>query len=148
MTYSGHLNEKNFVGLTITDDWIACGSETNCLYGYHKDSRSPVAMFNFPTTAPMSVSISNIVCFYIFPTDTNMGPGTWCTAVCELHLLETKHKNNPCSEQQRCHKSLTIGFLKRTSMDWNVPCMIKKFVTLIRLGYSCTVPKTWRIRRL
>ena len=28
-SYDGHLNEKNFVGLSVSDDFVACGSETN-----------------------------------------------------------------------------------------------------------------------
>lgn len=28
-TFSGHSNEKNFVGLSVDNDFIACGSETN-----------------------------------------------------------------------------------------------------------------------
>lgn len=27
--YSGHANEKNFVGLSSSGDFMACGSETN-----------------------------------------------------------------------------------------------------------------------
>lgn len=28
-TYSGHVNEKNFVGLSLSGNFIACGSETS-----------------------------------------------------------------------------------------------------------------------
>ena len=28
-TYDGHVNEKNFVGLSVDSDFLACGSETN-----------------------------------------------------------------------------------------------------------------------
>ena len=27
--FNGHSNEKNFVGLSLVDDFVACGSETN-----------------------------------------------------------------------------------------------------------------------
>lgn len=27
--FNGHSNEKNFVGLSVLDDFVACGSETN-----------------------------------------------------------------------------------------------------------------------
>ncbi|KAG1152364.1 hypothetical protein G6F37_000224 [Rhizopus arrhizus] len=47
-TYTGHLNEKNFVGLSVNEDWIACGSETNTVYAYHKYSRTPIAKYKFP----------------------------------------------------------------------------------------------------
>jgi WD40 repeat protein len=37
MTYSGHRNERNFVGLSVTPDgYIACGSETNQAFCYYK----------------------------------------------------------------------------------------------------------------
>lgn len=35
-TFRGHTNEKNFVGLTVNNDYIACGSETNEVVVYHK----------------------------------------------------------------------------------------------------------------
>ena len=39
-TFSGHINEKNFVGLATNSssngDYIACGSENNTLYAYYK----------------------------------------------------------------------------------------------------------------
>lgn len=28
-TYSGHVNEKNFVGLSVGGNFVACGSETS-----------------------------------------------------------------------------------------------------------------------
>lgn len=30
------MNEKNFVGLTVNSEFIACGSETNDVFVYHK----------------------------------------------------------------------------------------------------------------
>lgn len=30
------MNEKNFVGLAVNNEYIACGSETNELFVYHK----------------------------------------------------------------------------------------------------------------
>ncbi|KAI8334677.1 WD40-repeat-containing domain protein [Chlamydoabsidia padenii] len=53
-TYSGHRNEKNFVGLSLKDDWIACGSENNTLYTYHKNSSHPVAHYKFPVMDPIT----------------------------------------------------------------------------------------------
>lgn len=35
-SFVGHINEKNFVGLTTDDDYVACGSEDNSLYVYYK----------------------------------------------------------------------------------------------------------------
>ncbi|KAG9292436.1 hypothetical protein G9A89_015306 [Geosiphon pyriformis] len=46
-TYTGHINEKNFVGLTTTSDWIACGSEDNSVFAYYKNLCQPVVKFNF-----------------------------------------------------------------------------------------------------
>lgn len=42
------MNEKNFVGLSVNNDWIACGSETNTVYTYHKYSKTPIAKYKFP----------------------------------------------------------------------------------------------------
>ncbi|KAI9096833.1 hypothetical protein K1719_025816 [Acacia pycnantha] len=36
-TLKGHTNEKNFVGLTVNNDYISCGSETNEVFVYHKE---------------------------------------------------------------------------------------------------------------
>ncbi|KAF5741404.1 E3 ubiquitin-protein ligase COP1 isoform X1 [Tripterygium wilfordii] len=46
-TFSGHSNEKNFVGLTVNSDYIACGSETNEVYVYHKEICKPVTWHRF-----------------------------------------------------------------------------------------------------
>lgn len=35
-TLKGHTNEKNFVGLSVNSEYIACGSETNEVVVYHK----------------------------------------------------------------------------------------------------------------
>ncbi|KAJ8428030.1 hypothetical protein Cgig2_027636 [Carnegiea gigantea] len=34
--YRGHMNEKNFVGLTANSEYLSCGSETNEVFVYHK----------------------------------------------------------------------------------------------------------------
>ncbi|XP_044466737.1 E3 ubiquitin-protein ligase COP1 [Mangifera indica] len=46
-TFKGHTNEKNFVGLTVNSEYIACGSETNEVYVYHKEISKPVAWHRF-----------------------------------------------------------------------------------------------------
>ncbi|PKA52651.1 E3 ubiquitin-protein ligase COP1 [Apostasia shenzhenica] len=46
-TFRGHINEKNFVGLTINNDYIACGSETNEVFVYHKAISKPAAWHRF-----------------------------------------------------------------------------------------------------
>ena len=35
-SFTGHQNEKNFVGLATDGEYIACGSENNSLYLYYK----------------------------------------------------------------------------------------------------------------
>lgn len=40
--FHGHRNERNFVGLALTHDYIACGSETNDIHIYCKGSHSPI----------------------------------------------------------------------------------------------------------
>jgi len=47
-TYSGHTNEKNFVGLSANaDGYIACGSEDNVVHLYAKHSSVPVSSYSF-----------------------------------------------------------------------------------------------------
>lgn len=46
-TFRGHTNEKNFVGLTVNSEYIACGSETNEVFVYHKEISRPVTRHRF-----------------------------------------------------------------------------------------------------
>ncbi|CAN7104170.1 unnamed protein product [Brassica rapa subsp. narinosa] len=46
-TFRGHTNEKNFVGLTVNSEYLACGSETNEVYVYHKEITKPVTSHRF-----------------------------------------------------------------------------------------------------
>uniref|UniRef100_A0A803LRK4 RING-type domain-containing protein n=1 Tax=Chenopodium quinoa TaxID=63459 RepID=A0A803LRK4_CHEQI len=46
-TFRGHSNEKNFVGLSVSSEYIACGSETNEVYVYHKEISRPVTCHKF-----------------------------------------------------------------------------------------------------
>ncbi|KAG6778454.1 hypothetical protein POTOM_014788 [Populus tomentosa] len=48
-TFRGHTNEKNFVGLTVNSEYIACGSETNEVFVYHKAISKPAAWHRFST---------------------------------------------------------------------------------------------------
>jgi E3 ubiquitin-protein ligase RFWD2 len=52
-TFKGHQNEKNFVGLSVNDDWISCGSETNTVYTYHKNASAPVVQYKFPAAVSL-----------------------------------------------------------------------------------------------
>ncbi|KAI7890999.1 WD40-repeat-containing domain protein [Mucor mucedo] len=71
MTFDGHQNEKNFVGLSLNGDWITCGSENNTVYTYHKASQHPVATFDFADnghdentpTADISATFVSSVCW-------------------------------------------------------------------------------------
>ena len=45
--YEGHLNEKNFVGLAVDGDFLACGSETNEVFVYYKALSKPLARLSF-----------------------------------------------------------------------------------------------------
>lgn len=48
MTFTGHVNEKNFVGLSVTDEgYIATGSEDNTVVAYHASLSLPVARHSF-----------------------------------------------------------------------------------------------------
>ena len=46
-TLSGHMNEKNFVGLSVTSQFVSCGSETNDVYVYYKHVSGPLAKYKF-----------------------------------------------------------------------------------------------------
>ncbi|KAL6990710.1 coatomer subunit alpha [Sarracenia purpurea var. burkii] len=49
-TFRGHTNEKNFVGLTVNSEYIACGSETNEIFVYHKAISKPAAWHRFASS--------------------------------------------------------------------------------------------------
>lgn len=50
-TYEGHLNEKNFVGLATQGDFLACGSENNETFVYHKQLSKPIARLGFHSSS-------------------------------------------------------------------------------------------------
>ncbi len=50
-TLRGHQNEKNFTGLSVCDDFIACGSETNEVVVYYKAISKPTARHAFTLPA-------------------------------------------------------------------------------------------------
>ncbi|KAL5718886.1 hypothetical protein ACHQM5_011742 [Ranunculus cassubicifolius] len=54
VTFEGHTNEKNFVGLSVYDGYIACGSETNEVYTYHRSLPMPITSYNFGSIDPIS----------------------------------------------------------------------------------------------
>ncbi|KDP28517.1 hypothetical protein JCGZ_14288 [Jatropha curcas] len=54
LTFGGHTNEKNFVGLSTLDGYIACGSETNEVYCYHRSLPMPITSYKFGYVDPIS----------------------------------------------------------------------------------------------
>lgn len=46
-TFSGHLNERNFVGLTGEGDYLATGSEGHEVVIYHRSLPQPALRFSF-----------------------------------------------------------------------------------------------------
>ncbi|CAG8516301.1 5190_t:CDS:10, partial [Ambispora gerdemannii] len=70
-TFTGHINEKNFVGLTTTSDWIACGSEDNSVFAYYKNLCQPVVRFNFG-------SINNVTGEEISDSDASLFVSSVC----------------------------------------------------------------------
>lgn len=54
LTYTGHKNEKNFVGLSVADGYIATGSESNEVFVYHKSFPMPVASYKFNCVDPVN----------------------------------------------------------------------------------------------
>ncbi|CAH8293992.1 unnamed protein product [Eruca vesicaria subsp. sativa] len=49
-SFAGHTNLKNFVGLSVSDGYIATGSETNEVFVYHKAFPMPVMSYMFSNT--------------------------------------------------------------------------------------------------
>lgn len=54
LTLSGHTNEKNFVGLSVADGYVTCGSETNEVYAYHRSLPMPITSHKFGSIDPIS----------------------------------------------------------------------------------------------
>ena len=79
--HAGHVNEKNFVGLSVTPDgYLACGSEDNSVYAYYKALPSPVTQHRFSCGDP---SASEDYCFE--PLDTHQ----FMSSVCWSHKGHT-----------------------------------------------------------
>lgn len=54
LTFEGHTNEKNFVGLSVLDGYIACGSESNEVYAYHRSLPMPITSYKYGSVDPSS----------------------------------------------------------------------------------------------
>lgn len=75
--FSGHVNEKNFVGLGVQGDLLACGSENNSVFVYHRDLSKPLASFRFSSTCPLTDSslesdVQQFVSSLCWKPNTNM----------------------------------------------------------------------------
>lgn len=55
-SFTGHTNVKNFVGLSVSDGYIATGSETNEVFVYHKAFPMPVFSFRFNSNSDLPSS--------------------------------------------------------------------------------------------
>ena len=55
-TYRGHVNERNFVGLAVSNDLILCGSETHEVYTYYKPLSKPITKIALPISGGVGVS--------------------------------------------------------------------------------------------
>ncbi|CAN4077609.1 unnamed protein product [Withania somnifera] len=54
LTLKGHTNEKNFVGLSVNNGYITCGSETNEVFAYYKSLPMPITSYKFGSVDPIS----------------------------------------------------------------------------------------------
>ncbi|XP_051146770.1 protein SPA1-RELATED 4 [Andrographis paniculata] len=64
-SFTGHLNVKNFVGLSVSEGYIATGSETNEVYVYHKAFPMPALSFKFSSTDPFSGQVDDTAAQFI-----------------------------------------------------------------------------------
>lgn len=53
-SYTGHLNEKNFVGLSVKNGLYVVGSEDNSIYIYQKYLNTPILQYTLPNTCPLT----------------------------------------------------------------------------------------------
>lgn len=58
-SFTGHVNEKNFVGLATDGDYVACGSEDNALYIYYKGLSKQLFNYNIDAGTSVAVGKSN-----------------------------------------------------------------------------------------
>lgn len=53
LTFSGHTNKKHFVGLSVHDGYIACGSESNEVFAYCRSLPMPITSYKFSPLDPV-----------------------------------------------------------------------------------------------
>lgn len=51
-SFTGHANEKNFVGLATHGNYLACGSENNALYVYYAGLARSLLHYRFDAARP------------------------------------------------------------------------------------------------
>ncbi|CAF1205315.1 unnamed protein product [Rotaria sordida] len=59
-TYRGHVNEKNFVGLAVSNGYIVCGSETNTVHLYQREISRPLLSYKFDDVNNGTVKTTNV----------------------------------------------------------------------------------------
>uniref|UniRef100_A0A0A9CUM1 Uncharacterized protein n=1 Tax=Arundo donax TaxID=35708 RepID=A0A0A9CUM1_ARUDO len=59
LTLNGHTNEKNFVGLSVHDGYITCGSESNEVFSYYKTFPMPITSHRFGSIDPITGQVTN-----------------------------------------------------------------------------------------
>ncbi|XP_062074512.1 protein SPA1-RELATED 2 isoform X2 [Humulus lupulus] len=59
LTFTGHTNEKNFVGLSVNDGYITCGSESNEVYAYYRSLPMPITSHQFGSIDSISGKETN-----------------------------------------------------------------------------------------
>ena len=55
-TYRGHTNERNFVGLAVSNDLIICGSETHEVFTYYQPLSKPITKIALPVAGGVGVA--------------------------------------------------------------------------------------------
>ena len=61
-TYSGHKNDKTFVGLSVNSNHMVCGSEDNRVYAYCKHVSKHVTSYTFDTPHESTNAHNYFVC--------------------------------------------------------------------------------------
>lgn len=61
------MNEKNFVGLAVSNDYIACGSETNEVFVYHKVGKTNYIPPTFPISVIQFIIVIDLVLLAGYP---------------------------------------------------------------------------------
>ncbi|CAI9757026.1 unnamed protein product [Fraxinus pennsylvanica] len=102
-SFTGHLNVKNFVGLSVSEGYIATGSETNEVFVYHKAFPMPVLSFKFTGT--------DSLCF-----DDMDGTAQFISSVCWRESLALGKQKQMLIPGQKVKRKVTYsqrsGFLR------------------------------------